>query len=290
MIPQFEYYKPKLLEELRKCLGEFKNGTRILAGGTDIVPGFIQESKRFSSINHLIDINAIADLKKIKIDDGFVQIGSAVTFSDIITNEIVLKNCPLLAKAAQTVGSVQIRNKATIVGNFVNNAPCADSVPPLLIYNAEIKIISSSGERVVTLGEFLLNPYETQLKTDECVTEILIPIPSHNYFGDFYKLGRRSAVSISRISLAFLLLPEDGKIKELRIASGAITPIGKRFYEIEKAFIEKEISSDTFKKIAIMLGEKNLETTGLRWSTAYKLPVVQQLLYQLLERNVNGTK
>jgi carbon-monoxide dehydrogenase medium subunit/xanthine dehydrogenase FAD-binding subunit len=288
IIPQFKYYKPKSLEELRKCLGDFKNSSRILAGGTDIVPGFIQELKRFSSINHLIDINAIADLKKIKIDDGFVKIGSAVTFSDIITNEIVLKNCPLLVKAAQTVGSVQIRNKATIVGNFVNNAPCADSVPPLLIYDATIKIISSSGERVVPLGELLLNPYETQLKKDECVTEILIPIPSHNYIGDFYKLGRRSAVSISRISLAFLLSEENRLIKEFRIASGAITPIGKRFYEIESPFIGKEICSATFIEIAQKLGEQVLETTGLRWSSVYKLPVVQQMLYQLLVKNVGG--
>jgi CO/xanthine dehydrogenase FAD-binding subunit len=211
-----------------------------------------------------------------------------VTFADITKNEIIVAHCPLLAKASQTVGSLQIRNRATVVGNFVNNAPCADSVPPLLVYDASIKIISAGGERVVPLNEFLLNPYETQLNKNECVVEILIPISTKKYIGDFYKLGRRSAISISRISLAFLLYKEERIIKEFRIASGAITPIGKRFFEIENSFVGREIGSEIFMEIAIKLGEKVLETTGLRWSTTYKLPVVQQMIYQILERNAEG--
>ncbi len=289
MLSQYKYYRPKTLNELKNVLRELKDNSRILAGGTDIVPGFIQESKRFSSIKNLIDVNSIPELKTIKEFDRKVSIGCAVTFSEIIKSEVIRKDFPLLVKAAQTVGSVQIRNRATIVGNFVNNAPCADSVPPLLVYDASIKIISPAGEHITPLSQFLLNPYETQLKNNECVKEILIPIPTKNYIGDFYKLGRRSAVSISRISLAFLLHLEENIIKEFRIASGAITPIGKRFYEIEKVFEGKEISSETFMDIASAVGEEVLKTTGLRWSTAYKLPVVQQMLYQLLEKNAGGS-
>lgn len=289
MIPPFKYHQPKSLDELKNFLNEFRDNARILAGGTDIVPGFIQESSRFISIKNLIDINSIDQLKSIRSLEGQVSIGSAVTFSEINKSEIIQKHFPLIAKASQTVGSLQIRNKATVVGNFVNNAPCADSVPPLLVYDASIKIISKEGERIVPLNEFLLNPYETQLNKNECVAEILIPIPSNNYIGDFYKLGRRSAVSISRISLAFLLFQEENIIREFRIASGAITPIGKRFFEIENSFVGKEISSETFMEIAQKVGEQVLETTGLRWSTAYKLPVVQQMLYQLLEKNAGGS-
>lgn len=289
MIPQFKYYRPKAINELKNILGDLQDNSRILAGGTDIVPGFIQESNRFTSITNLIDINSIGELKSIRSINGQVSIGSAVTFSEISKNEIIQKYFPLLAKAAQTVGSLQIRNKSTVVGNFVNNAPCADSVPPLLVYNATIKIISPNGEREIPLNDLLLNPYETQLNKNECVTEILIPIPTKNYIGDFYKLGRRSAISISRISVAFLLLQEEKIIKEFRIASGAITPIGKRFFKLEKLFIGREASSQTYIEISQKFGEQVLETTGLRWSTAYKLPVVQQMLYQLLERNAGGS-
>lgn len=288
MIPQLNYYRPKTLEQLKNYLKEFQDSLRILAGGTDIIPGFMQESHRFTSITHLIDINFIGELKAITLADGFISIGSTVTFSEIVKNDLINKFFPLLAKAAQTVGSLQIRNKATVVGNFVNNAPCADSIPPLLVYDASIRIVSPKNEKFIPLNEFLLNPYETQLKKNECVTEIRIPIPVKNYIGDFYKLGRRSAISISRITLAFLLLEENKIIKELRIASGAITPIGKRFFELENLFIGKEVNSETFMEIAEKLGEQILKTTGLRWSTSYKLPVIQQMIYQLLEKNAGG--
>ena len=217
-----------------------------------------------------------------------MSIGCAITFSEIDKSEIINKYFPLLAKAAQTVGSLQIRNKATVVGNFVNNAPCADSVPPLLVYNASIKIVSPENEKIIPLNEFLLNPYETQLKKNECVTEIRIPILTNNFVGDFYKLGRRSAISISRISLAFLLFQENKIIKEFRVASGAITPIGKRVFELENFFIGQEANRETFIQMASKLGEQILKTTGLRWSTSYKLPVVQQMFYQLLEKNAGG--
>lgn len=285
MIPQLNYYRPKTLEQLKNYLNEFQDSSQILAGGTDIIPGFMQESHRFTSITHLIDINFIGNLKAITLADGFISIGSTVTFSEIAKNDLINKFFPLLAKAAQTVGSLQIRNKATVVGNFVNNAPCADSVPPLLVYDASLKIVSPENEKIIPLNEFLLNPYETQLNKNECVTELRIPILAKKFIGDFYKLGRRSAISISRITLAYLLWEENKVIKEFRIASGAITPIGKRFYDLEKLFIGREATSDTFMEIAGKLGEQILKTTGLRWSTSYKLPVVQQMLYHLLEKN-----
>lgn len=289
MISQYKYIRPLNLAELKECLINFNDSTKIIAGGTDIVPGFQQESSRFIYTKNLVDINFIPELKYIKIDKDFLSIGSGVTFSEIGKNELALKYLPLLVKAAQTVGSLQIRNRATIVGNFVNNAPCADSVPPLLVYNASIKILSSKGERVIPLQNFLMNPYKTQLMFDECVTEILIPIEVKKIYGDFQKLGRRNAVSISRITLAVLMSTEDSIISDFRIASGAITPIGKRFYEIEKRTIGMPSNTETFIGIAKSMGEQILETTGLRWSTAYKLPVVQQMLYQLLE-NINAKK
>lgn len=111
-------------------------------GGTDIFPGFHIESKIFVNIDVLLDIKRISTLKKIVERKDSVEIGAAITFSEIIESEIIKKYFPLLVKAASQIGSVQIRNRATIVGNFVNNAPCADSVPPLLVYDAKIEIQS----------------------------------------------------------------------------------------------------------------------------------------------------
>ena len=205
MIPAIDYIRPKNLNELLSLLNKFNSDAKILAGGTDIIPGFQQGASRFKKIKLLLDINQISELKVIEKKNGHITIGEAVTFSEIIKNSLIKENFPLLRKAASGIGSVQIRNRATMVGNFVNNAPCADSVPALLVYNAFVKIKSLQQQREITLKDFLKRPYQTQLNPDEVVTEIKLPIVSNSYRGDFYKLSRRRGVAISRITLALLM-------------------------------------------------------------------------------------
>jgi CO/xanthine dehydrogenase FAD-binding subunit len=316
MIQEFEFVQPgNLLETVELLDKHQKQGkTRLIAGGTDIVPGFQQEASRFKDIDLLIDIHGLKELKIIKREKNHVIIGAGVTFSQLIKHPLIKELYPLLAKAAGSIGSVQIRNRATIAGNFVNNAPCADSVPPLLVYDAEIQIHSSNKKRNLSLEDFLLipcetlpirqasemkptkerhpddrewvggaTPYKTQLQPDEIVTRVILPVPGKDYRGDYYKLGRRRGVAISRISLALLVDIQDSVIQDIRIASGAVTPIGKRFKQLEKLAQGKKVTSDLFRQLARELGQQILDITGLRWSTAYKLPVVQQTFYQLLE-------
>ncbi|MHB9041189.1 MAG: FAD binding domain-containing protein, partial [Melioribacteraceae bacterium] len=135
MMPSLEIITPKNLNDALNLLSSKEKDIHIIAGGTDVVPGLNQESNRFKDIRLLIDINRIAEVKGIKTDKEKISIGAAETFSDVLQNETVEKKFPLLWKAVSTIGSVQIRNRATIAGNFVNNAPCADTVPVLLVYN-----------------------------------------------------------------------------------------------------------------------------------------------------------
>jgi len=112
---------------------------------------------------------------------------------------------------------------------------------------------------------------------------VVLPVPGYVYRGDFYKLGRRRGVAISRISLALLLDIQNSVIRDIRIASGAVTPIGKRFKQLENSAQGKKVTTELFQQLAQELGQQILDITGLRWSTGYKLPVVQQMFYQLLE-------
>ncbi len=283
MIPQFEFIRPQNIQETISVLAQYKSDARLIAGGTDIMPGFRQESARFKEIKVMVDIHHLEELKTIEKNQSHLLIGAGVTFSQLAIHPDVNLWFPVLVKAALGVGSVQIRNRATLAGNFVNNAPCADTVPPLLVYEAVIRIASQDKKREMLLADFLLSPYHTQLLPDEMVTHILLPIPAANLRGDFFKLGRRRAVAISRISLALVADIRDGVFHELKLASGAITPIGKRFENIEQLARTKEAKTETYKKLAKELGKEILELTGLRWSTPYKLPVVQQAFYQLLE-------
>lgn len=284
MIPEIQYIKPKDFNEVLQALSDYGNEARLLAGGTDIIPGFHINSRRFRDVRTLIDISGLPELTAIEKRDGAVYIGAAATFSALAKHPLVQTHYPLLAQAATQIGSVQIRNRATVAGNFVNNAPCADSVPPLLVYDARIVLQSKTESKELPLQDFLLKPYRTQLQADEIVKEIILPVPSPDLRGEFYKLGRRRSVAISRITLAVLLQTEADVIREIRIASGAVTPIGKRFPQLEKMATGQKADSDFLKELAIKLGEEVLNVTGLRWSTAYKLPVLQQTFYQMLKR------
>jgi xanthine dehydrogenase FAD-binding subunit len=292
MIQEFEFVQPKDLREVLTLLDKHQEqgNARLIAGGTDIVPGFQQEASRFKDIKLLIDIQGLKELKIIEKENNQVIIGAGVTFSELIKHPLIKELYPLLAKAAGSIGSVQIRNRATIAGNFVNNAPCADSVPPLLVYDAEIQIQSSNKNRKVSLENFLLKPYKTQLQPDEIVTRVVLPVPGNDYRGDFYELGRRRGVAISRITLALLLEIQDSVIQEIRISSNAVTPIGKRFKQLEKSATGKKVTTELFRQLAQELGQQVLDITGLRWSTDYKLPVLQQMFYQLLENVCDNKK
>ena len=283
MMPLLEIITPKNLNDALNLLSSKEKNIHIIAGGTDVVPGLNQESNRFKDIRLLIDINRIPEVKGIHAEKEKISIGAAETFSDILQSEIIEKKFPLLWKSVSTIGSVQIRNRATIAGNFVNNAPCADTVPVLLVYNATIEIESQSSKREIGLNDFLSAPYKTKLNPDEIVTRINIPFPSNEFKGDFYKLGRRRAVAISRITLALLMNSNDKIINEIRIASGAVTPIGTRFFDLEKFAKGKKTDDEFMKQLSGKLGEQIIQVTGLRWSSEYKLPVVQQMFYQLLK-------
>jgi xanthine dehydrogenase FAD-binding subunit len=284
MIPELEFSRPQNIKETLGLLAETNCNNRILAGGTDVITGMQMESKRFSGIDRLIDINQIPELKNIEQTDDHIIIGGNVTFSELMDNPLAQQKLPLLIKAASTVGNLQIRNRATITGNFVNNAPCADSVPPLLVYDAMIKIETANSSRNLPLEQFLTGTYKTQIQSDELVTQILIPQKATILKGDFYKLGRRKSVAISRISLAVLAQIENKTVHEIRIAGGAVTPIGERFTELEKWAKGKSISEDLIQSITTKIAQKIINKSGIRWSSAYKIPVLQQMLYQLLKR------
>jgi len=282
MIPDLEYIRTKDLKEALLLLENNNGKMKVVAGGTDIIPGFQQGSSRFEGIEKLLDLTHLNELKSVQEMDDRIEIGAGLTLSEIISNETIVNSFPLLVKSASTIGSVQIRNSATIGGNIINNAPCADSLSPLLVYDAKLRVQSNSEMKEILIKDFLLEAYNTQLKRDEIVTYIILPKISNLYIGDFYKLGRRRGVAISRISLSVLLHLEDQIIEDLRIAGGAVTPVAMRFEEIEKKGKGKRVSKELLISLSQEIGKTVLKVTGLRWSSAYKLPVVQQSLYQLL--------
>ncbi|MCJ7599630.1 MAG: FAD binding domain-containing protein, partial [Methyloceanibacter sp.] len=153
MIPRFDFMCPRSLDEALTVLAKNSEAVTVIAGGTDVIPGMQQGDARFCATQTVLDVHHLTELRSVIKDGAGWRLGAALTFSEIAAHARIRAEFPLLAQAAASIGSVQIRNRATIAGNFVNNAACADSVPPLLVYDARVHVRSLKGEREVPLAE-----------------------------------------------------------------------------------------------------------------------------------------
>ena len=203
---------------------------RILAGGTDVFPS-LQDRPL---VGRVLDISGIADLHQITQNDDHWSIGAAVSWRDV--NRAALPPAfNGLKAAAYEVGSWQIQNRATLVGNICNASPAADGVPALLTMDAAVQLQSCRGGRVMPLASFITGNRKTKRADDEMVTAILVPKPGAAGQGYFYKLGARRylVISIGMVAMR-LLCDSQQKIAEIAIAVGACSEVATRLNDLEQ--------------------------------------------------------
>ena len=282
MKKQYSFHKFTQLRPALEFLRKKGAQSRIIAGGTDVLIDIRKASSKLDPVKHIVDIHDIQELRNIEVKGNVCKIGACCTFKEISDNEHIKSFFPVLKMAVEKIGSPQIRNVATIGGNICNLAACADSIAPLLVYDAKVRLCSDRDERIVSLENILVKPYRTDIQPNEILTEIMLPIPDKDWKYCFYKLGRRSGVSISRLSYAILLKTNKDRVEDIRFAFGALFSVPKRLKDIEKELRQQTISADLWKDVSRKVAQKILDETGVRWSTFYKIPVLQQLFYSSL--------
>ncbi len=270
-------HQGKSVEEVLNLLTQYEN-CKIIAGGTDLI---IQMREKRISPAVLIDISSIQELKEIKVDGPFIEIGAAVTFTDIVESPIFEGNLSGLKKACRLVGSPQIRNAGTIGGNIVNASPAADSVPPLLCLNSILVFRSFRGIRQVKLEDYFKYKQKLQIKEDELLTAIRFRRPEGTL--SFSKLGLRKALAISRISMAAMVkLDEEGTIKDIALASGALGKYPMREREVEEFLLGKQLDVNTVDEGLKILREATDKRLAGRSSYPYKRRAVERLFREVL--------
>ena len=174
----FEYFEPLTIEEAVSLLAKYGDKAKVLAGGTDVV---VRMKERTIMPQYVVSIGRLANLSYIRFDDEKgPRLGALTTIREIEQSPLLQPRYDIISQAAGQLADVTVRNVATIGGNLCNAAPSADMAPPLMALSAEIKLISSAGERIVPLENFFTGPYRTVVKTDELVVEIQIPaLPVH---------------------------------------------------------------------------------------------------------------
>lgn len=253
--------------------------TRILAGGTDYYPGLNDAAPD----HDLLDIRRVQGLDKIELEGDNWRIGSAVTWSSLIHTE--LPACfDALKCAAKEVGSVQIQNAATVVGNVCNASPAADGVPALLILNAQVELQSIEGRRVLPLNEFIAGVRSTLLKKTELATALLIPASIASDATAFDKLGARTYLVISIVMCATRLrVDAQNRISQAAIAVGACSAVASRMSELEKALVGQSCDVDALKNC--VLDEHLLALTPIddvRATASYRMQAAKVMLQRQL--------
>ena len=215
----FTYARPGGLAEAFDLLDSADPAdVRLLAGGTDLIVG-LQSGKLRPRL--VVDLKHLADLPpRIERVDGCLSVSATATLSELIAHPDVRRYFPALVEAAATVGSVQIRNRASLTGNICNASPAFDTGPALLVYDAVVVLTGRAGKRRVALPDFLLGPRLTDLRPGEIATAVELPLPERPVAATFARLTRRRGVDLATLSLACAV---DGRTT--RFAFGAVAPV-----------------------------------------------------------------
>ena len=195
----FTYARPETVEEAVALLAEHRSEAELLAGGTDLI---IELRNQWKAPKVVVDLKRIDELAPAIVErDGFLAISASTVMADIVADERVQRFFPALAEAADVVGSVQIRNRATLAGNICNGSPAADTAPPLLVYEAEVIIAGIDGRRRMPIDDFLVGRGEVALGEAELVTGIELPIPVEPIGSAFTRMTRRRGTDLASITL-----------------------------------------------------------------------------------------
>jgi len=273
---KFDYLKPNTLEEALSLLNQYGDRAKMIAGGTDAI---VMNRQKKISPDVFISLRGIPGLDQIEFN-GIFKIGALVTHRTIEQSELIRKRLPVLAGASSVLGSVQVRNVATIGGNLCTASPSAETAPSMLVYEAEAHLVSQNGERRLSLESFFVGPGENALDKKEILKGILLPSPPPHSVGSYLKLGRRKSVDLSVVNVAVLLTldPKTGICERARIALGAVAPTPLRAKETEKILEGNLLDDGIIRKARDCAKQECSPITDIRGSADYRREMVGVLV------------
>ncbi|MGE5360807.1 MAG: FAD binding domain-containing protein, partial [Bacteroidales bacterium] len=218
----FSYHRPESLAEAQALSRRLGPAALYLAGGTELIPDFRRGA---DAASHLIALDGVRDLAGISINAGHLRIGAMTTIREVAASAEVRRFLPALAEAALSLGSPQIRNLATIGGNFCRAVPCADTPPPCMAAGAVLRVAGENGIRPVAADAFFLGPRKTLLEPGEILVEILIPTQPPSSGVSYQRFARRRGSALAVASVAARLVLEGERSASARVALGSVAPV-----------------------------------------------------------------
>ena len=263
------YIMAESLEEAAKTLAELEGTARIIAGGTDLILE-IERGVR-PGVKTIIDISKIPGLDGIFEDDeGFIHIQPNVTHNHVVGSPLIREKAFALLQACWEVGSPQIRNRGTVIGNMVTGSPANDTISPLMALDARIKLISPRGERIVPMSEFYTGVRRTVMARDEVIAEILFKALSQDQPSFFIKTALRKAQAISVINISVVLTMKGKAVENAAITLGAVAPTIIHAEEAEKFLQGKLLETSDIEEAAKLVAQAAHPISDVRGSAEYR--------------------
>ena len=275
ILPRFQFLEPETFEEVHQLVEKNKGDAVLMAGGTDLL---VNLKRKVIKAKVVISLEKIKSLKQVHYSESAgLTLGSMVTVSELAETPIIKQKFPLLAIAANKIGSPQIRNRATIGGNICTARPAGDTIGPLTAYGAEVQLVLGKETRWEPISKFITGPGKTTRKEGEVIAAIRIkPFPA-NTGVSYIKYGVRKAMEIAMVSVTTAITFNGDKCEKATIVLGAVAPTFIRSNEAEEALVSHKVTLSAAEKAAELAAGGCRPITDVRASAEYRRDLVRVL-------------
>jgi CO/xanthine dehydrogenase FAD-binding subunit len=250
------------------------------AGGTDLM--VLLEAGKLPR-KKFLNIWNLAELRGIETSADHVTLGALTTYTEVRRHEILAREFPLLCRAAAETGSVATQNRGTLGGNIANASPAADSPPALLVYDAEIEIVSASGVRWIPYQQFHSGYKQMDLQPAELIRRVRVPRNKNAWRQYFRKVGTRRAQAISKVCFAAAARMDPGRIGDVRIVLGSVAPTALRAVRTEEVLRGQRPEPAILKVAQEALAREIAPIDDMRSTLRYRRTVARNLLAEFIE-------
>jgi CO/xanthine dehydrogenase FAD-binding subunit len=280
-IPTYQLISPPTLNEVLDLLSHPRDTWKPFAGGTDLM--VLLEAGKLPHKNY-VNIWNLKELRGIEVTDDQVILGALTTYTEVQDHPVLQTEFPMLCEAARETGGIAIQNRGTLGGNIVNASPAADSPPALLAYDAELELISKTGERRIPYSSFHRGYKQMDIRADELLRAIRLPRTTGGLTHYYRKVGTRQAQAISKICFAATGKINQDRVSYLRIALGSVAPIPLRCFETERALLNQPLHNDSIDAGTSTFAKEISPIDDIRSTRDYRLQVSVNLLRDFLDR------
>ena len=274
-VPNYQLISPASLSEALNVLAQNDSKWKPFAGGTDLM--VLLEAGKLPHRNYL-NIWNLRELRGIDVTDNQITLGALTTYTEVQANEVLRQEFPMLCQAASETGGLAIQNRGTLGGNIVNASPAADSPPALLVYDAELELISKEGSRRIPYSNFHTGYKQMDIRPDELLRVIRLPRSPEKRTHYYRKVGTRKAQAISKVCFAAMASMNGNQIGEVRIALGSVAPIPIRCSQTESAMRHQVVDAGTLNEARAALAADISPIDDVRSTRDYRLRVALNLL------------